>query len=129
MAYKIKIYYHHTDCGGVVYYANYLNFLEEARTEFLAERGIEIEQLIRERSFFVVIRQEVDYKSPSGYGDTLEIDTQIKGVTGVRLSLEHTIKKDGLTLVAQARTTLAFVNEDFRPRPIPQEMRQKLENP
>ena len=129
MAYKIKIYYHHTDCGGVVYYANYLHFLEEARTEYLAARGIDIKQLIRDKLFFVVSHQEVDYKAPAGYGDTLEIDTRVKEVTGVRINLEHKIIKDGTTLVAQALTTLAFVGEDFRPKQIPQEMREKIEAP
>jgi acyl-CoA thioester hydrolase len=59
---KFKIYYHHTDCGGVVYYANYLEFLEEARTEFFVARGILIPELIRQGRFFVVARQEIDYK-------------------------------------------------------------------
>lgn len=127
MAYKIKIYYHHTDCGGVVYYANYLHFLEDARTEFLAQRGINIKELIQKGAFFVVSHQEVDYKAPAEYGDTLEITTQVKEVTGVRINLEHKVKKDDLTLVAEARTTLAFVGRDFRPKPIPQEMREKIE--
>jgi acyl-CoA thioester hydrolase len=122
---KIRIYYHHTDCGGVVYYANYLHFLEEARTEFLAERGINIKELIREGAFFVVSHQELDYKSPAAYGDTLDISTELKDVSGVRINLEHKIARAG-ALVAQARTTLAFVGGDFRPKPIPQEMRAKL---
>lgn len=124
---KVKIYYHQTDCGGVVYYANYLHFLEEARTEFLAERGINIKELIAQGAFFVVSRQELDYKAPAGYGDVLEITTMVKEVTGVRINLEHTIKKDNGVLVAQARTSLAFVNREFRPRPMPKEMREKIE--
>ncbi len=126
MIYKIKIYYHHTDCGGVVYYANYLHFLEDARTEFLAQRGINIKELIQKGAFFVVSHQEVDYKAPAGYGDTLGITTQVKEVTGVRINLEHKVKKDGLILVAEAKTTLAFVGRDFRPKPIPLEMREKI---
>ncbi len=128
MSYKVKIYYHQTDCGGVVYYANYLNFLEEARTGFLAERGISIKELIDQGSFFVVSHQEIDYKSPAGYGDTLEISTQLKGTTAVRLNLEHKITKNSLTLIAEARTTLAFVGKDFRPKVIPAQMREKIES-
>ena len=124
---KVKIYYHHTDCGGVVYYANYLHFLEDARSEFLDQQGIIIKELIRKGVFFVVSRQEVDYKTPARYGDTLEITTQVKEITGVRINLEHKISKDGPTLVAEARTTLAFVGRDFRPKPIPREMREKIE--
>jgi len=124
---KVKIYYHHTDCGGVVYYANYLHFLEDARTEFLAGRGVNIKELIAQGAFFVVIRQEVDYKAPAAYGDILDITTQLKEVSGVRINLEHKVKKDNGILVVEARTTLAFVNRDFRPKPIPQEMRERIE--
>ena len=124
---RVKIYYHQTDCGGVVYYANYLHFLEEARTEFLASRGVNIKELIEQGSFFVVSHQELDYKAPAGYGDILDITTQLKEVSGVRINLEHQIKKIDGMLVAQAMTTLAFVNRDFRPKPIPQEMRESIE--
>ena len=123
---KVKIYYHHTDCGGVVYYANYLQFLEEARTEFLAQRGIDIKELIGQGAFFVVSRQELDYKSPASYGDTLEIDSTLLDISGVRINLSHRIKKSDGTPVAEARTTLAYISRDFRPKPIPQEMRDKL---
>ena len=124
---KVKIYYHQTDCGGVVYYANYLHFLEEARTEFLAGRGVNIKELIAQGSFFVVSHQELDYKAPAAYGDILDITTRVKEVSGVRINLEHKIKKTDGILVAEALTTLAFVNRDFRPKPIPQEMRERIE--
>ncbi len=126
MAYKVKIFYHHTDSAGVVYYANYLHFLEEARTEFLAEKGIIIKDLIQAGSFFVVSRQELDYRVPAQYGDILEITTEIKEISGVRITLEHKIRKDNIILVAQARTTLAYIGGDFRPKPIPREMREKI---
>jgi acyl-CoA thioester hydrolase len=124
---KVKIYYHQTDCGGVVYYANYLHFLEEARTEFLAQRGVDIKELIAQGAFFVVSHQELDYKAPAAYGDILDITTQVKEVSGVRINLEHKIKRSDAVLVAQARTTLAFVNRDFRPKPIPRDMRERIE--
>ena len=123
---NVKIYYHHTDCGGVVYYANYLHFLEEARSEFLAQRGIEIKELTSRGVFFVVSHQELDYRSPASYGDILEITTELKDLSGVRINLEHRINKPGGCLVAEAKTTLAFISSDFRPKPIPGEMREKL---
>lgn len=126
MVYQVKIYYHHTDSAGVVYYANYLHFLEEARTEFLAEKGIIIPELIQKGAFFVVSRQELDYRATAQYGDTLEITTVVKEITGVRITLEHKIGKDNGILVAEARTTLAFIGADFRPKPIPREMREKI---
>ena len=82
---KIKIYYHHTDCGGVVYYAKYLEFLEEARTEFFNEKGISIKKLTQQGILFVVARQEIDYKAPAFYGDVLSIDTRVINTSRVKL--------------------------------------------
>jgi acyl-CoA thioester hydrolase len=123
---KVKVYYHHTDCGGVVYYANYLKFLEEARTEFLACRGIDLQELSDQGRFFVVARQEVDYKSPAFYGDTLDINTRVNKISGVRIDLSHQVKNEAGATVIEARTVLAFVDKDFKPRPIPEQMQNKL---
>lgn len=87
-----KIYYHHTDCGGVVYYAKYLEFLEEARIELLAQKGIAIEKLAREGILFVVLRQEVDYKSPSFLADNLNIMTEIADVSRASIEFVYEIK-------------------------------------
>lgn len=125
---KIKIYYHHTDCGGVVYYATYLQFLEMARTEFLSQRGIHLPELIARGRFFVVAHQEVDYKSPAFYGDILNIDTRLNSVSAVRLDLAHTLRNEkGLTVI-EARTVLAFVDKNFKPCSIPEDLRKKIEN-
>ncbi|MDD2689079.1 MAG: thioesterase family protein [Candidatus Omnitrophica bacterium] len=116
---KVKIYYHHTDCGGVVYYANYLKFLEEARTEFLAQRGISIGELAKEGTLFVVSRQEIDYKLPAFYGDTLEIDTRISDISPVRLIFDCEIKNQNKQAVAKAKTILVCVDKTLRPKAIP----------
>lgn len=78
---KIRIYYHDTDCGGVVYYANYLKYMEEARTEFFEQRGLSLKELTKNQTLFVVIRQEIDYKTPAFYGDILEITTTLVNVS------------------------------------------------
>ena len=123
---KVKIYYHHTDCGGVVYYASYLQFLEEARTEFLALRAIDLKRLSEAGRFFVVARQEADYKSPAFYGDILNIDTRVNAVSAVRIDLAHTVKNQTGSTVIEARTVLAFVDRDFKPCALPGEMRKKI---
>jgi len=125
---KVKIYYHHTDCGGVVYYATYLQFLEEARTEFLAERGLDLKKLSGEGKFFVVARQEVDYKSPAYYGDILEINTRLNAVKGVQVDLSHRIKNESAVTVIEARTVLAFVDKGFKICRIPEDIRRKIES-
>jgi len=123
---KIKIYYHHTDCGGVVYYANYLNFLEEARTEFMAQRGVMVLDLIQRGVLFVVARQEVDYKYPAVYGDTIEIDTRITDSSGVRLNFEYEIKNQDRRLLTQAKTILVCVDKNLKPQAIPEDIKEKL---
>ena len=123
---KTKIYYHHTDCGGVVYYATYLSFLEEARTEFLAACGIDIPELMVKKMYFVVSRQEVDYRSPAVYGDELEVSTKLAGLSAVRIELRHEIRNQNTKLVLEAKTICALIGADFRPIAIPAGMKEKL---
>ncbi|MDP2904732.1 MAG: thioesterase family protein [Candidatus Omnitrophota bacterium] len=123
---KIKIYYHHTDCGGVVYYANYLNFLEEARTEFLAAKGVSIKDQAVDGTMFVVARQEIDYKYPAVYGDILEVATLISGTSGVRVNFEHEIKNQEGRLIVKAKTVLVCVGKDFKPKSIPEQVLQMM---
>lgn len=123
---KIKIYYHQTDCGGVVYYANYLKFLEEARTEFFESKGISIKELVKQGVQFMVARQEIDYKAPAFYGDILHIDTRLAQVSGVKLEFEYDIKNQDGQLVCSAKTVVACVDAEFKPKPIPEELRRQI---
>jgi acyl-CoA thioester hydrolase len=123
---EIKIYYHDTDCGGVVYYANYLKFLEEARTEFFAEKGLSVRELAEGGTLFVVSRQEIEYKSPAVYGDLLQIYTRIAHATGVKVEFEHEVKKPDGKLVCTARTLTVCVSADLKPKAIPEEIKSKL---
>ena len=123
---KIRIHYHHTDCGGVVYYANYLKFLEEARWEFLEARKVYIKEL-RERGVgFVVARQEIDYKAPAIYGDMLVTDTWLSKISRASLEFGYDVKKEDGTLVVSAKTVLVFVDDKFKPTAIPDDVREKL---
>lgn len=123
---QVKIYYHHTDAGGVVYYAEYLKFLEEARTEFLADRGISVKGLVESGILFVVARQEIDYKLPAAYGDVLDVEAKISGTSGVRINFEHEIKNQNKQLVVKAKTILVCVDKAFKPKAIPNEIQEKM---
>lgn len=90
---EIKIYYEDTDCGGVVYYANYLKYFERARTEYLELRGHSVAALMEQGVIFVVVRAEVDYCSPGRYGDTLVIETEVGEVTRAALTFSHIIRE------------------------------------
>lgn len=90
---EIKIYYEDTDCGGVVYYANYLKYFERARTEYLEVRGYSVAALIKQGTVFVVVRAEVEYRSPGRYGETLVIDTEVGDVTRAALTFSHIVRE------------------------------------
>ena len=123
---KKTIYYHDTDCGGVVYYSNYLKFFEEARTEFFAEKGFSIKELADGGTLFVVARQEIDYKAPAGYGDILEIKVKVGQLGAAKIIFEHeTINQNG-QLLNMAKTILVCVGRDFKPKAIPDDIRAKI---
>ena len=123
---KKKIYYHNTDCGGVVYYAEYLKFFEEARTELMRQKGILIEELVKQNVLFVVAHQEIDYKAPVRYADTLDINTQIVNVTRVKIEFSYEIKNQSNQVVATASTALVCVDKYLKPKSIPEDIRKKI---
>ncbi|MDP3790953.1 MAG: thioesterase family protein [Candidatus Omnitrophota bacterium] len=123
---KIKIYYHDTDCGGVVYYANYLKYLEEARSEYFETRGLIIKDLLKDGIGFVVARQEIDYKSPAFYADTLEINTRVTESSLTRVNFEYDIVNQDQKLIASAKTVLVFVDRSLKPKRIPESILKKL---
>ena len=124
---KVRIYYHDTDCGGVVYYANYLKYLEEARSEYFEERGLIIKEMLKDGIGFVVARQEIDYKSPSFYGDVLEVKTRVTDASLTKVNFEYDIVKDSGQLVASAKTVIVFVDKTLKPKRIPPDILKKLE--
>jgi len=120
-----RIYYHDTDCGGVVYYANYLKHLEEARTEYFLSKGIELPQLASKGVFFVVAKVEIEYKSPARYQDTIKILTRIEKTKFSAMQFFQRIVRNGTTIV-EAYTTLVCIDKDFKPIPIPEEIKKIL---
>lgn len=77
---KKKIYYHDTDAGGVVYYANYLKYFEEGRTQYFETKGIFTEELLKEGIAFVVAKAEIEYKKPVRYKESIDIITGIEEI-------------------------------------------------
>ncbi|HXF92625.1 MAG TPA: thioesterase family protein [Nitrospiraceae bacterium] len=87
----IRIYYEDTDCGGVVYYANYLRYFEWARTEYLEERGISVVDLLKDGTQFLVVHADVDYRSPARYGEVLSVETKLADIGRSSLTFSHVI--------------------------------------
>ena len=123
---RIKIYYHHTDCGGIVYYANYLKFLEEARTEFLESRGILIKELAGKGTLFVVAGQQIKYKHAAFYGDVLSISASLLAIGAAKLEFSNEMKNQDGKTIALAKTVMVCVGRDFKPMSIPEDVRGKL---
>ncbi|MDP8216881.1 MAG: thioesterase family protein [Candidatus Kaelpia imicola] len=119
---KRRIYYHDTDCGGVVYYANYLKHFEEARTEFCIDRNIALKELQDKGVYFVVSKVEVDYKSPAKYGDIIKISAEIEYVRRSSLSFYQEIKRED-NLLVKANTLWVCVDSSFKPRIIPEDVK------
>lgn len=92
-AMDIRIYYEDTDCGGVVYYANYLKYFERARTQYLEDRGLSVAELMKAGRVFVVVHAEVDYRAPARYGDTLEIETIISDMNPAAITFSHVVRE------------------------------------
>ena len=90
---EIKIYYEDTDCGGVVYYANYLKYFERARTEYMEMRGYSVSALMQQGIVFVVVHAEADYCSPARYGETLVVETEVHEATRAALTFSHVVRE------------------------------------
>ena len=123
----IRIYYEDTDCGGMVYYANYLRYFERGRTEFLRERGVSLAEFHDRGQVFVVTRVSVQYLSPCRYGDLLLLDTRVSGDSGATITFEYSVRKEGHDGEAVRGTVvLACVGRDNRPVRIPEEVKAAL---
>lgn len=127
--YSVRVYWEDTDAGGVVYYANYLKFMERARTEWLRSLGFEQDTLRdRDQRVFVVRRVEIDYLAPARLDDLLTLDTQLVGITRTSMTVTQTIGA-GKPLT-QARVQLACVDAvSFKPARIPATLLEKLPPP
>lgn len=89
----IRIYYEDTDCGGVVYYANYLKYFERARTEYLESRGHSVAALMAQDTVFMVVHAELHYRSPGRYGEVLTVDTVLSDVTAASFTFSHVLRE------------------------------------
>ncbi len=124
---EISLYYEDTDCGGVVYYANNLRYMERARTEYLASRGYSVKTLMDEGTIFMVLRVEIDYKSPGRYGDVIEIETLVRDVTRATMVFEHVMReKTSRRILTECMAKLVIVDRNGKPKRLPEEYLERL---
>lgn len=126
-SWPVRVYYEDTDSGGVVYYANYLRFMERARTEWLRAHGFEQTQLADEhRVIFVVREVQVKYLKPALFNDLLEVTVSVAKLGRSWIDFVQTVEGGGV--LAQAQVKVVCVNrETFKPVMIPPRVREKLE--
>ncbi len=123
----VRVYWEDTDAGGVVYYANYLKFMERARSEWLRAFGFEQDVLRDEAGIvFVVRRVEIDYLSPARFNEQLEVSVRLHEAGRASLSVRQELMR-GSTRLAEAVVTLACVDAvRFKPVKIPEPLHQAL---
>ena len=116
---KIKVYYEDTDAGGVVYYANYLKYLERARTEALIKIGLSNLKIRHNFKALIIVKScIIDYKKSAYLEDELNIKSYILSLTKTSFVMSQTIIKNKIVIV-EAKIHLVFVNEKAKPIKIP----------
>jgi acyl-CoA thioester hydrolase len=105
---KIDVYYEDTDIGGVVYYANYLKFIERARSDFFFSKGLLPFSTDQKIGHFVVRRVEADYLASATLGDTLDVQTELVALKGASFELDQCVYRDGVKLF-EAHVALVYV--------------------
>jgi len=116
----LRIYYEDTDHGGVVYYANYLKFMERARTEYMRSHGIELDELQQQAGvLFAVTEAHVHYRRPAHFNDALHVLSTLSHAHGARLGF-HQIVMRGDEVLVEGEINLACMDTQGRARRIPQ---------
>ncbi|WP_415183502.1 tol-pal system-associated acyl-CoA thioesterase [Phaeovulum sp.] len=124
--FPIRVYYEDTDLAGIVYYANYLKFIERGRSEWV--RGLGVDQVALKRDHgivFAVRRVEADYLKPARFDDELIVTTRLLMQTGARIVLAQEVLRDNQPLFA-AQVTLVCLQESGAVARLPAEIRRKL---
>jgi acyl-CoA thioester hydrolase len=125
----VRVYYEDTDLAGIVYYANYLKFIERGRSEWVRALGVDQTALRSDEGIvFAVRRVEADYLRPARFGDDLLVTTRLSSIGGARIVVEQEITRAGERLF-QAMIVLVCLTDDGHAARIPPEVRAKLSPP
>jgi acyl-CoA thioester hydrolase len=117
-SWPVRVYYEDTDLAGIVYYANYLKFIERARSEMVREAGIDQVAMKAEGRVFAVARVEADYVAPARFDDTLLVETSLAETTPARFTMLQVVKR-GDALIFKAKVTVVCLGPTGRPVRLP----------
>jgi acyl-CoA thioester hydrolase len=119
-SWPVRVYWEDTDAGGIVYYANYLKFMERARTEWLRSVGLEQGPMQREQGLiFVILDTQVEFKKPARYGDALTVTALLAARTHATFSFAQQVLRDGELLVDGRIRAACLDANTLRPRGLP----------
>lgn len=124
-SFPIRVYYEDTDMGGVVYYANYLRFIERARSDWVRSLDNDQNAMRDAGLIWVVQRVEADYRVPARFDDELLIETEVLKVSPARLIMGQRVMRDE-TEIFRAKVTVACVTAQGKPQRLPAEIRALL---
>ena len=117
--FKLKVYYEDTDSGGVVYYANYLKFLERARSELIYSFGLSNKKLLNEYDTLIIVKScNIEYKKSAKLEDELEVHSSIASFTKTSFTIDQIVKRNG-EIIAIAKVVLVTINSHGKPVKIP----------
>lgn len=123
--FPVTVYYEDTDMAGIVYHANYLKFIERARSAWVKEQGLDQNAMRRDGVVFVVRRIECDYLHPAKFDDRLEVCTTVKAMTGVRLVMTQEVRR-GEEPIFRAEVTAVCATRDGQPARLPAVLRRRV---
>jgi len=125
--FPLRVYFEDTDVAGIVYYANYLRFMERARSDMLALAGIDQRAALEGGTgVYAVAEVAIRYKAPAKLGDALTIATRIEEVRAASVLIQQRVMRAD-ELLADARVTAAFLSPEGRPRRQPGEWLERFE--
>jgi len=123
---KLKVYYEDTDSGGVVYYANYLKFLERARTEALFSIGFSNNKIQEQFNSLIIVKScNIEYKKSAHLEDELSIRSFVKSITKTSFFMNQIISKEN-DVIVEAQIHLVFINKEGKPVKIPEDIYSKF---
>lgn len=123
--YPVRVYYEDTDMGGVVYHANYLKFIERARSDWVRQLGNDQNAMRDAGIVWVVRRIEADYLATARFDDDLVVETEVASLSGARLTMSQLIKRDETELF-RAVVTAVCMNKQGKPVRLPAEIRASM---
>ena len=123
--FQLRVYYEDTDLAGIVYYANYLRYIERARSEAVRDVGVDQWAMKQDGLVFVVRQVVADYLLPAKFDDVLTIETETTSLKGATMQMLQTVKR-GDQVIFTADVRVAFMTTEGKPTRFPAKIRQQL---